>query len=480
MTAAISAKDPDFLVIGGDHAYDDAKAENFWMWERYMESWFRHARAPGGRMIPLVVGIGNHEVRYGYGANHPDFDNTAAWRDRYASYYYRTFAFPGAAQPYGVLDFGNYLSLIITDTEHSSPVITGTDAQTQWLTGVLDARRTVPHLLPVHHVPAYTSYRSFNEAISQRLRQHWVPLYESRGVQLVFEHHDHTFKRTKPLLGGVENANGIRYVGDGLWGIDSRPPDTSRSYLDVANEKHHVHLVTITASNRTVEAVDTNGAFFGGQIVQTIDGIPSAPIAPMLTSLATNSASFAWTPVANATNYVILRNGTQIGTTTSANFTDNAWTASSGASYQVVANNRAGSFTNSSAAPGARQVWNVTNNLPWNSTGEGASTADPDADGMVNLAEYFHGLNPRVAEAASAAVIHTGDVAAVAVRYRVNPGAAGVQSRVERTADLLAGSWTTNGLSATELTGEWSGWRSVSMPISAGPSQEFLRLIISE
>lgn len=159
---------------------------------------------------------------------------------------------------------------------------------------------------------------------------------------------------------------------------------------------------------------------------------------------------------------------------------DNAWTASSGASYQVVANNRAGRFTNSSAAPGALQVWSVTNNPPWNSTGEGASTAYPDAEGMVNLAEYFHGLNPRVAEAASAAVIHTGDVAPPCRCYRVNPGAAGVQSRVDRTADLLAGSWTTNGLSATDLTGEWSGWRSVSMPISRGVSQELLRLIISE
>jgi hypothetical protein len=480
MTAAISAKDPDFLVIGGDHSYDDALAENFWMWERYMESWFRHARAPGGRMIPLVVGIGNHEVRYGYGANHPDFDNSAAWRARYASYYYRTFAFPGSAQPYGVLDFGNYLSLIITDTEHSSPVISGADAQTQWLAGVLDARRAVPHLLPVHHVPAYTSYRSFNEAISQRLRQHWVPLYESRGVQLVFEHHDHTFKRTKPLLGGVEHANGIRYVGDGLWGIDSRPPDTSRPYLDVANEKHHVHLVTITASNRTVEAVDTNGAFFGGQIVQTIDGIPSAPITPMLTSLATNSASFAWTPVANATNYAILRNGTQIGTTTSMNFTDSGWAASSGASYQIVAMNRAGSFTNNSSAPGARQVWNVTNNLPWNSTGEGAATADPDADGIANLAEYFHGLNPRTADAATDAFVNTISSDSVGVRYRVNPGATGVQGRVERTADLLAAPWTTDGLSTNDLTGPWAGWRSVSLPIEGGASQGFLRLIISE
>ena len=480
MTAAIAAKDPDFLLIGGDHAYEDAKAEYSWKWYRYMESWFRNARSPEGRMIPLVVGIGNHEVRYGYGANHPDFDNTAVWRDRYASYYYRSFAFPGPQTPYGALDFGSYLSLLITDTEHSSPVITGTDAQTQWLAAALNARRTVPHLLPIHHVPAYTSYRSFNEPISQRIRQHWVPLYENAGVQTVFEHHDHTFKRTKPLLGGVENVNGIRYLGDGLWGIGSRPPDASRSYLDVANEKHHVHLVTITATNRTVEAVDTNGTFFGGQLVQRIDGIPSAPITPTLVSLATNSASFAWAPVGNATSYAILRNGTQIAATTSTNFTDSGWTPSSGANYQIVANNRSGSFTNTATSPAPRSVWNVTNNFPWNSTGEGAPTADPDTDGIVNLAEYFHGLNPRSAEHPSAASVTAADSTAISLRYRVNPAASDVQSRVERTSDLRAGVWVTNDLPAANLSGEWSGWRSVSIPISAEAPHEFLRLIISE
>lgn len=480
MTAAISAKDPDFLVIGGDHAYDDAKAENFWMWYRYMESFYRNARSPDGRLIPLVVGIGNHEVLYGYGSSHPDFDNTAAWRDRYASYYYRTFAFPGPQNPYAVLDFGSYLSIVMTDTEHSSPTITGSDAQTQWLASTLNTRRTVPHLLPVHHIPAYTTYRAFNDAISQRIRQHWVPLYENAGVQLVFEHHDHTFKRTKPLLGGIENANGIRYVGDGLWGIGSRPPDTSRWYLDTANDKYHVHLVTITATNRTVEAVDTNGSFFGGQLVQRIDGIPSAPITPTLVNLATNSASFTWTPVGNATSYVILRNGTQIATTTSTTFTDSGWNPSSGASYQIVANNRSGSFTNTSTAPAPRNVWNVTNNLPWNSTGEGASTADPDADGIVNLAEYFHGLNPRSADASWAASVSESSSGAISLHYRVNPAASDVQSYVEQTSDLRSGLWSTSNVTTANLTGQWAGWRSVSMPISGTTNTGFLRLIISE
>ncbi len=272
MTAAAAAKNPDFFVIGGDHAYDDAKPSNSWRWFRHLESFFRNARAPDGRLIPLVMGIGNHEVRHGYAANHPDFDDSPAWRVRHAPFFYHSFAFPGPDTPYRALDFGDYLSLLITDTEHSSPVITGEDSQTRWLAAALDVRRSVPHVFPVHHVPAYTSHRPFEDPTSQRIRRHWVPLYESAGVRLVFEHHDHTFKRTKPLLAGKENPEGIRYLGDGLWGIAARPPDPSRPYLEAANDKHHVHLVTLTSTGRTVEALDAEGNFFGGRLEQSLPG----------------------------------------------------------------------------------------------------------------------------------------------------------------------------------------------------------------
>jgi len=479
MAAAIAAKDPSFLAMIGDHAYDNSRATNFWTWERYLESYFSNLRAPDGRLIPVVAGVGNHEIYNGWAEYHPDFENTADWRLRYGSYFFRYFAFPGAAQPYGVLDFADYLSLIVLDTEHSSPTITGSDAQSQWLSARLNERRNVKHLLPMYHVPAYPSVRPSSDPIPLRLRSSWLPLLENAGVYLAFEHHDHTYKRTKPMLGGVTNSDGIVFVGDGAWGVALRAPDASRTYLQGAQARHHAFVVTISNTGRTIQAVDNAGGIFDS-FAQGIDGVPSAPIAPVLTDLATNSASFAWTPVANATSYAILRNGAQIGATTSTNFTDSSWSASSGASYQVVANNRAGSFTNSSSAPGARQIWNVTNNLPWNGTGEGASLADPDADGIANLAEYFHGLNPRVAEASTAAVVHSANTNEVSVRYRVNSAAAGVQTRVERTADLRSGSWTTNGLSVTDLSGELSGWRHVAMPISAGTGQEFLRLIISE
>lgn len=350
MTAAISSKDPAFLVVGGDHPYADGRAENFWKWYRYFESFFHNARSPDGRLIPLVMAIGNHEVRNGYAQNHPDFDNTAAWRLRYAPYFYRCFAFPGDPG-YGVLDFANYLSLVVLDSDHSNLIVN----QNTWLENTLDARRDRTHLIPIYHVPAWTSHRSFEDEFAVRVRQHWVPRLEQAGVHLSFEHHDHTFKRTKPLLDYQENPDGIVYFGDGLWGIGSRQPDTSRWYLAPgASATHHVHLVTLTASGRTVQSVNASGDFFGGTapdhilVSQGIDGIPAVPENPRIDRLRPDSVRLAWDPVPNATNYEVRRDEQTIGTSTTTTFTDGGRTPENSASYTIAAVNRSGV-----SAPGA-------------------------------------------------------------------------------------------------------------------------------
>jgi len=262
MTAAIASKNPEFLAVIGDLAYDDGKASNFWKCYRFFDSWFANARTTDGRLIPIIAGLGNHEVRRGLAANHPDFEDTPEWRLRQAPYFHRCFGFSG----HGVIDFGDYLSLLVLDSGHARILAD----QTQWLASTLESRRERPHVIPAYHVPAYPSFRPFEDPMATKVREHWVPLFEQAGVKMAFEHHDHTFSRTKPLLGGVEHPDGIRYFGDGLWGIGSRPPDPARWYLEAANQKHHVHLVTLTPTERSVEAVDVNGEFFGGRVTQPI------------------------------------------------------------------------------------------------------------------------------------------------------------------------------------------------------------------
>lgn len=344
MTAAIAAKDPAFLVVGGDVAYADGQAANFWKWQRYFESWHRHARAPDGRLIPKVMAIGNHEVRNGYGQNHPDFDGTPAWRLRCAPYFYRFFAFPGVSG-HGALDFGDYLSLLILDTDHGTRIVD----QNPWLQAALDARRTRPHLIPIYHVPAWPSHRSFTDEFAARVRQNWVPLFEQAGVHLAFEHHDHTYKRTRPLLAGEVHPDGIVYAGDGLWGIGSRPPDTTRWYLEPgASAQHHVHLVTLTATGRTLQTVDAGGNFIGGSapdhivLSQPVDGIPVPPENLHSARLRPRSVRLAWDAVPNAVSYQVFRDATLLGTTGTAGFTDTNRPPESAATYTIAAVNRSG------------------------------------------------------------------------------------------------------------------------------------------
>src|SRR5947209_12282229 len=57
---------------------------------------------------------------------------------------------------YAALDFGDYLSLILLDTGHTTAIA---GDQADWLEKALKARAGRPHVLVVNHVPAYPAYR---------------------------------------------------------------------------------------------------------------------------------------------------------------------------------------------------------------------------------------------------------------------------------------------------------------------------------
>jgi hypothetical protein len=109
---------------------------------------------------------------------------------------------------------------------HTSPV--GRE-QADWLEKALVERQDHPNVFVVNHVPCYPSFRNpkgrpatdtrkESPGTGELQRKHWVPLFEKHRVPVVLEHHDHTFKRTKKMIGEPSNENGVLYLGDGSWG----------------------------------------------------------------------------------------------------------------------------------------------------------------------------------------------------------------------------------------------------------------------
>jgi Purple acid Phosphatase, N-terminal domain/Calcineurin-like phosphoesterase len=242
-------QDPMFAVIGGDLGYDNGRSVEVSL--AFLRNYSKHMVAKDGRLIPMVACIGNHEVDGGY-------DKPRAK----APFFYALFDGLYAETGYATLDFGDYLSLVLLDTAHTSPI--GGD-QASWLEKTLKARADHPNVFVVNHVPAYPSYRNptgtlFRAGTGEGNRKHWVPLFERYRVPVVLEHHDHTFKRTKPLLGGLADDSGVLYLGDGSWGRLRNPKSPDKlNYLAAANRDYHLSLHRIQGKERFHLALDENG-----------------------------------------------------------------------------------------------------------------------------------------------------------------------------------------------------------------------------
>jgi hypothetical protein len=248
---AIAAKqDPMFALIGGDLGYDDGKKVDVSL--DFVRNYSRTMIDSEGRLIPMVVCIGNHEVAGGFKSSRKDGPFFFALHD--GLYAERTFA---------KLDFGDYLSLVLLDTDHVARI---EGEQTDWLHKALRERTDIANLIVVNHVPAYPSYRlpsgpSGEPGTGEGNRTHWAPLFEKYDVDVVLEHHDHTFKRTHPIRDGhIDKDRGILYLGDGSWGklrAPVKPED--RPYLAKTSQNYHLTLHSLEGEQRFHMAIEETG-----------------------------------------------------------------------------------------------------------------------------------------------------------------------------------------------------------------------------
>ncbi len=244
-----ASQDPRFVVLGGDLAYENGRDGAVFL--QFLKNYSTQLIDSQGRLIPLLACIGNHEVDGGYGKTRKE-----------APYFYSVFDGLFNETSYATLDFGDYLSLVLLDSNHTTPI---EGAQTSWLEQKLKEREELPHLLVFYHVPSYPSFRTYDleaaeSGTGHESRQHWVPLFERYNVDAVFEHHDHTFKRTHPLLDGRKASNGIFYLGDGSWGKLRRPKTPAQiPYLAVSQESYHLSVHRLEGHERFHIALSDSG-----------------------------------------------------------------------------------------------------------------------------------------------------------------------------------------------------------------------------
>ena len=249
MNARAGAEDPLFALLGGDLAYANARDAN--RWYDWIDSWQEKAVTPDGFMVPMIVAIGNHETITPGAWSPPNVVPPHS-----AKFFYSLFLTPEKYRSNYTVDFGDYMSVIILDSNHSQPIV----SQTDWLAEQLEERKSRPALFACYHRPTYGTRVKRDEL---GIRTQWVPLFERFGVDAVFENDHHTYKRTLPLLRGeVVKEGGVLFLGDGAWGVRTRkiPKSThDLPYVASAQEKRHLIVVDVSGSKIRYTAKEANG-----------------------------------------------------------------------------------------------------------------------------------------------------------------------------------------------------------------------------
>ena len=258
-----ASQNPAFVVIGGDLACaasnNPKKKEDCNRWLEWLEHWYQQMKTKDGRIIPLLVTIGNHEVKGGYGQT-----------PEQAPFFYHLFASPGE-RGYTTLRFGTYLSLYLLDSGHTHP--TGGE-QSQWLAQEMSKDSKMLNRIAVYHVPAYPDVRPYRNTYSSAIRRNFVPIFDTYRLHIAFENHDHAYKRTFPLTSDRTDPLGVVYIGNGSWGVKPRiPKKPSRTmYLDKTMSARQFCKITLSATEREVTAIKYDGSIID-QFSQPVDSV---------------------------------------------------------------------------------------------------------------------------------------------------------------------------------------------------------------
>ena len=250
--------EPLYISLGGDLAYANAMKPCYPRWDAWLDMYEKAAKTPSGYTVPILTSVGNHEAG--------GFDQPLSHLPFYTRYFVQESLngrLPQDLPTYNTKYIGNQLMLSL-----DSSVITSPEDQVSFISAELSKAPPGTLKTAMYHAPGYPSIRSFTNSQSKSIRKHFVPTFDAYKLHVAFENHDHAYKRSKLLKGGVSDPTGTLYIGDGSMGATSRLPagnqpiPASRDYLEVLHGNNFVLFITVTDSNYSISAIDNSNVIF--------------------------------------------------------------------------------------------------------------------------------------------------------------------------------------------------------------------------
>jgi len=235
MLQQIAAQHPGlkFALIGGDLVDQGGDVEE---WQRFF-----HAAWPVFRRIPLMPAVGNHDDAELFG------NLFAVPRNGPEGYEGTIYSF----------DYGNCHVVVLDSNRMGIPGAGDYERIAGWLQNDLAASKQRWKFVVLHHPP----YPAVYDWRADVLQEHWVPLFEQGGVDMVFVGHQHVYMRTKPLRGGqvCSDGEGIVYVM-GNAGTKYYGPGPDYEYIaeEVAWVSNY-QVIDVQGDTLTMTARDSEG-----------------------------------------------------------------------------------------------------------------------------------------------------------------------------------------------------------------------------
>jgi hypothetical protein len=258
IASRVDSLNADFAILTGDIIYDNGEPWNF-------TPFYFDIYRPTLQRVPFYPALGNHDCYYDNGTS---YMSTYYLPTNYATEPERAYSF----------DYGNaHFAAIEVINENVSPK----PAQIAWLDADL-AASTKMWKFVFFHVPAYSNGGGHggDPAIAAALG----PIFASRGVDIVFQGHNHFYTRTYPISGGAAvdqsqdpayfNPRGPIYVTAGGGGRALYALTPLSSIEAVSQSVFHTAVIDVDGDSLMLRAVKMDGTIFDTMTLKK--GTPTA------------------------------------------------------------------------------------------------------------------------------------------------------------------------------------------------------------